>query len=79
MESEVYLLLHEDVVVLGIQGVEHAVYVPNRHQRAVHHDPVRRLRATDINSHETQIESTEETRRTISRPNLASLVAGLER
>jgi hypothetical protein len=35
--------LHQDVVVLGIQRVEHAVDVPDRHHRAVHHDPVRRL------------------------------------
>lgn len=36
-------VLHEDVVVLGIQRVEHAVDVPDSHHGAVHHDPVRRL------------------------------------
>lgn len=48
--------LHQDVVVLGIQRVEHAVDVPDRHHRAVHHDPVRRLRRKAKSIHLNQIQ-----------------------
>jgi hypothetical protein len=49
----VHVLLHEDVVVLWIQGVEHGVDIPDRHHRAVHHDPVRRLRPINAVGQET--------------------------
>lgn len=58
--GELNVLLHEDVVVLGIQGVEHAVDVPDGHHRPVHHDPVRRLRSANPTDDETHTESMEE-------------------